>query len=103
MQAPGGDRARGGGINRRASFGAEPAGHLAEYYRRPQRPLTGAVGTGHVVAGDEAEQVIAIAAHGAEQAPRGLGASARARILAIAPSLMVRPNTSASSHPGVRS
>jgi hypothetical protein len=54
-----------------APLGTEATGHLAEYNRWSQRALAGVVGVGHVASCDEAEQVIAIAAHGAEQTSRG--------------------------------
>ena len=41
---------------------------LSEDHRWPERSFAGVVGIGHVAAGDEAEQIVPIAAHGLEQA-----------------------------------
>jgi len=67
MQSPRGDDAGCGGVDLGFSLDAKSVGHLAEDHRRPQRPLKGIVGIGQVASGDEAEQVMAIPPHRAEQ------------------------------------
>ena len=69
MQAAGGDHGRGGGIDFGAPGSAEAADDLTEDHGRAECALASVVGRGHVTAGDEAEQVIAVPAHGAEETP----------------------------------
>ncbi len=69
MQAAGGDHGRGSGIDFGALDGAEPTGDLAEDHGRAECALASVVDTGHVTAGDEAEEVIPVQARGAEKTP----------------------------------
>ena len=71
MQAPGCNDACCRGIDLSAPLGTEATGHFTEDHRWSQRALAGVVGVGHVASCDEAEQVIAIPAHSAEQTSRG--------------------------------
>jgi hypothetical protein len=70
VQASGGNDGSGCGIDLGSPFRAKASRDLAEDHGRAQGALAGIVGEGHIAAGDEAEQVVAVAAHGLEQAAR---------------------------------
>src|SRR5882757_3480265 len=53
-------------------MGSEAACHFSEDDGGAERSLAAIIGIGHVASGDESEQVVAVASHGAEELAGGL-------------------------------
>ena len=52
-------------------MGPEASGDLSKDDGGPQRPFAAIIGVGHVAAGDEAEEVVPVTAHGIEELAGG--------------------------------
>jgi hypothetical protein len=68
MQASGGDDGSGCGLDLGPPFERKHPVTLRKITTGAGRALAGMVGIGHIAAGDETKQVVAVAAHHLEQA-----------------------------------